>query len=87
MIFRDDLELRWRLLMCENEFSHITYKSVYMSLVEQVLSNRLGLLLTGINGHLLCLCNYISTMIYTVHSSSDCFILLNRHGNTSFSDE
>ena len=25
MICRDDLELRWRLLMCENEFSHILY--------------------------------------------------------------
>ena len=24
MICRDDLELRWRLLMCENEFSHIS---------------------------------------------------------------
>ena len=25
MIRRDDLELRWRLLMCENEFLHISY--------------------------------------------------------------
>ena len=24
MICRDDLELRWRLPMCENEFSHIS---------------------------------------------------------------
>ena len=24
MICRDDLELRWRILMCENEFSHIS---------------------------------------------------------------
>ena len=24
MICRDDLELRWRLLMCENEFSYIS---------------------------------------------------------------
>ena len=24
MICRDDLELRWRLHMCENEFSHIS---------------------------------------------------------------
>ena len=29
-VCRDDLELRWRLLMCENEFSHIISISLIM---------------------------------------------------------
>ena len=38
MICRDDLELRWQLLMCENDFSHIIIFILTISVVAAILA-------------------------------------------------